>query len=108
MSNKIIVLVVPQDDKDQGEVTVLENRLEAEQLIEGLLQSDMRRDQIKVFNCYEMPFNVTYRPVVALSEESKATESTAATVSSGHNSLWNEYAASPSSTQTEWDGEQKS
>lgn len=100
MANKVIVLVVPQEDKEQGEVNVLDSREEAERLIEGLLEnSKLQRDQIKVFNCHEISFNVTYRPTVALGEEFE--DPTHVTVP-GSGTIWGDANSQPTNSQNQW------
>ncbi len=102
MANKIIVLVVPPDDRDQGEVNVLDSRDEAERQIERLILSNIPRDQIKVFSCQEVLFSVTYQPLVALNDSvDEVAESGHAEMGNSYGNAWGEASPAPQASQNQ-------
>ncbi len=62
----VIVLVADHDDPKHGEITVLEDQAEAEQMIESLLEAGFEQDRIRVFAGVENAMKISYRPVVTL------------------------------------------
>lgn len=69
MSDKIIVLVSDRGDGNHGEISVLDDAHEAEQLMETLLEAGFEQERIQVFSGSETEFEVSSRPMVALVAE---------------------------------------
>ena len=64
---KIIVLVSDKDDSKHGEISVLDDSENAERLVETLLEAGFQQERIRVFTGNLSEFQVSHRPVVALS-----------------------------------------
>jgi hypothetical protein len=59
-------MVFDLDDPKRGEMNVVNDSREAEQLVESLLQSGLVQDRIRVFSASPMDVKVVHRPVVSL------------------------------------------
>jgi hypothetical protein len=66
MAASTIVMVLDLDDPKRGEMNVVNDSREAEQLVESLLQSGLGQERIRVFSATAMEMQVVHRPVVSL------------------------------------------
>jgi len=66
MAANTIVMVLDLDDPKRGEMNVVNDSREAEQLVESLLQSGLGQERIRVFSASAMEMKVVHRPVVSL------------------------------------------
>ncbi len=71
---KIIVLVSDRDDSKHGEISVLDDPRKAEQLVETLLEAGFEQERIRVFTGKSGEFQVSHRPVVALTADGEEGE----------------------------------
>ena len=71
---KIIVLVSDRDDSKHGEISVLDDPRKAEQLVETLLEAGFEQQRIRVFAGKSGEFQVSHRPVVALTADGEEGE----------------------------------
>ncbi len=71
---KIIVLVSDGDDSKHGEISVLDDPRKAEQLVETLLEAGFEQERIRVFTGKSGEFQVSHRPVVALTADGEEGE----------------------------------
>jgi hypothetical protein len=78
MPAKVIVMVADKEDERRGEITVLEDPRKAELLIETLLEAGFEEERIRLYTGDKTDIQVAYRPVVALMNESGASERPAA------------------------------
>ncbi len=78
MDEKIIVLVSDRDDSKHGEISVLDDPRKAEQLVETLLEAGFEQRRIRVFTGKSGEFQVSHRPVVALTADGEEGELQAA------------------------------
>ena len=62
----VIILVSDPDDPKHGEVTVINDPLEAERVVETLLEAGYEQERFRVFSGKEREVLVSYRPVVSL------------------------------------------
>ena len=74
VSEKIIVLVSDRGDSKHGEVSVLDDPQKAERLVETLLEAGFEPDRIRVFSGRASEFEISHRPVVALTAEGEEGE----------------------------------
>jgi hypothetical protein len=65
---KVIVLIADQDDPKHGEVAVLDSTVEAERLVEVLLEAGTRAGRIRIFSGAELEAHVVQKPRVELVE----------------------------------------
>lgn len=61
-----IILVSDPDDPKHGQITVLDDPLEAERVVESLLEAGYQQERFRVFRGKEREVQVSYRPVVSL------------------------------------------
>jgi hypothetical protein len=66
MLTKVLVLVADRDNPKHAEITVLDDRAEAERLFETLLEAGIAQEQIRIFSAAELQAQVTHHLVVAL------------------------------------------
>lgn len=71
---KIIVLVSDRDDSKHGEISVLDDPRKAEKLVETLLEAGFEQQRIRVFTGNSSEFQVSHRPVVALTADGEEGE----------------------------------
>lgn len=71
---KIIVLVSDKDDSKHGEISVLDDPQHAERLVETLLEAGFEQERIRVFTGNSSEFQVSHRPVVALTADGEEKE----------------------------------
>jgi hypothetical protein len=69
VSAKVIVLVKDRDDSNYGKMTVLDDMVRAERLLETLLEAGFQRDRIQVFHGDQVELWITYKPAVTLRGE---------------------------------------
>lgn len=63
--SQVIVLVSDTDDIKHGEITVVDDGVQAEHLVETLLEAGFEQHRIRVFSGSTLPMQVSYRPVVS-------------------------------------------
>jgi hypothetical protein len=66
MTARFVVMVTDPDDARHGEITVLEDRKQAERLIETLLEAGSDQERIRVLTGAEIQMQVSHRPIVSL------------------------------------------
>ncbi len=66
MTQRVVVMVIDNDDAKRGEISVLDDPREAERMVESLLESGLESERIRVFNASQMEMQVVHRPVVSL------------------------------------------
>ncbi|MBI1886668.1 MAG: hypothetical protein HYS09_10225 [Chloroflexi bacterium] len=69
MEERIIVLVTDRDDDKHGEISILDDAVKAERLVETLLEAGFEQERIRVFKGDELNLKVNLRPVVSLAGE---------------------------------------
>lgn len=70
MAGKTVVMVLDRDDPSHGEIKMLADGNEAARLAEGLLESGVEVERIRVFDAVELSLKVAHRPVVSLGTDS--------------------------------------
>jgi hypothetical protein len=65
---KVIVLIADPDDPKHGEIAVLDSNVEAERLVEVLLEAGTPPGRIRIFSGAELEAQVTQKPRVELVE----------------------------------------
>ena len=68
MDTKVIVITEDLKDSERRDVSILNDSVEAERLIETLLQGGVTQGRIRVFTGAEVEMEVTQRPVVTLAD----------------------------------------
>ncbi len=63
---QVLVLVANRDDPNHIEVTVLNERADAERLLQTLLEAGIEQQRVRIFSGTEMHAQVTHKPVVTL------------------------------------------
>jgi len=66
MAGTIVVMVLEQDDPNRGEIKFLRDSSDAARLAEGLIESGIETERIRVFDASELAMRVAHRPVVSL------------------------------------------
>lgn len=66
MAGTIVVMVLEQDDPSRGEIRILRDSTEAARLAEGLIESGVETERIRIFDATELSMKVAHRPVVSL------------------------------------------
>jgi hypothetical protein len=66
MAGTIVVMILEQDDPNRGEIKFLSDSSEAARLAEGLIESGIEVERIRVFDASELAMKVAHRPVVSL------------------------------------------
>jgi hypothetical protein len=78
MPANIIVLVADPEDRNRGEITVLDNPRKAEVLVETLLKAGFDQERIRLFSGSRAHVQVSTRPQVALMNEGAPSAAVAA------------------------------
>ena len=73
MSDKFVLVVSDESDRNHGEISVLDTAHETERLVETLLEAGLDQDRIRVLRGSEAEFVTTSRPVVSLADEANQT-----------------------------------
>ncbi len=73
MSEKFVLVVSDESDRNHGEISVLDTAHETERLVETLLEAGFDQERIRVFTGSEAEFVTTSRPVVSLCDEANQT-----------------------------------
>jgi hypothetical protein len=66
MAGTIVVMILEQDDPNRGEIKFLSDSSEAARLAEGLIESGIETERIRIFDASELAMKVAHRPVVSL------------------------------------------
>ena len=69
MAGTIVVMVLEQDDPSRGEIRILRDSSEAARLAEGLIESGVEIERIRIFDATELAMKVAHRPVVSLGDD---------------------------------------
>ncbi len=73
MSDKFVLVVSDESDRNHGEISVLDTAHETERLVETLLEAGLDQERIRVLRSSEAEFVTTSRPVVSLADEANQT-----------------------------------
>ncbi len=69
MAANLIVMVLDQDNPKRGEISVIEDAHQAEQMVASLLEAGFEQERIRVFSASAVEVQVVHKPVVSFISE---------------------------------------